>query len=474
MFQIQEPGKKFENKTAYMAIKRALKSKYIISLIIFLSIVFFNLGLFISGTNLNPIKSDGVGYYVYLPSIFINQEIDFKKSMQSIVSNEYYYKNLPNDGEWMGIDKLDGGKIINKYPIGVSIMESPFFLTTDAFLKIFHEERDGFNKYYQLSVILSSSFYATLGLIFIFLLLSEMGISKKISIITEAVLVFGTSLLHYFTYDLSFSHIYSFFAIAGALYFLLKILKTNLNKYYLLFGIFSSLIIVTRTMNILFVIILLIVIFTVKKLYLLNYLRKNLKPLLLMFLGLAIFVLPQMIIWYMQSGKFLITSYPGEFFDFSQSHFFEVLFSIRKGLFVWSPLLLLSIPGWIYAARINFTNRILAIFLFLFIVIIGLIFGYWWTWSFGGSFGHRAFVDFYPIFGVGIAFTFNKIFKLSKKAKIIIALLILTLIIINLILMYGYWKAIVPGDMRNGQDVTIFAKYIIDTLKSIYHQIIYK
>jgi hypothetical protein len=45
----------------------------------------------------------------------------------------------------------------------------------------------------------------------------------------------------------------------------------------------------------------------------------------------------QLILWNYQTGSFFIWPYKGEGFDFLNPHIYGVLFSFRKGLFIYTP-----------------------------------------------------------------------------------------------------------------------------------------
>ena len=72
----------------------------------------------------------------------------------------------------------------------------------------------------------------------------------------------------------------------------------------------------------------------------------------------------------------------------------------------------------------------------------------WHDWSFGASFGHRAFIDIYPALGLFLAAFFEKAWKNNLFKKI--ALFLLTIfIMINLTNMFKYWQRILPHDQTS-------------------------
>ena len=60
----------------------------------------------------------------------------------------------------------------------------------------------------------------------------------------------------------------------------------------------------------------------------------------------TIVILPQLAMYRHATGQWLASPYgPDEWFDFSSPKILEVLFSTQKGLFFWSPLLLLFVAA---------------------------------------------------------------------------------------------------------------------------------
>ena len=114
--------------------------------------------------------------------------------------------------------------------------------------------------------------------------------------------------------------------------------------------------------------------------------------------GIALLVFfPQLLVWRYGAGRWLLNGYAslGGHFDFSSPAILSVLFSLKKGLFFWSPILLLCLPGfWKLArspARDLFAGGTAYLLLNVYVVSC------WWCWWYGMSFGHRAFVESFAV-----------------------------------------------------------------------------
>ncbi len=97
-------------------------------LILFLVItLFFGLILFWQLKSLKAkevIRSDGIGYYIYLPSIFIHNDLSLEWTIP--LRQGQGFQNI--EKELYGVRYLDKEEtFFNKYPIGISLLWFPFF-----------------------------------------------------------------------------------------------------------------------------------------------------------------------------------------------------------------------------------------------------------------------------------------------------------------------------------------------------------
>ena len=386
------------------------------------------------------IRSDGYGYYAYLTSIFIDGNFSFKTAIEMAP----YGHTM----DAIGLHTLDStGKILNKYTVGVAILELPFFIIAHLYSFIFGFDMLGYSEPYQYSIAISSVFYALLGNLFLYrtlLLFSD----KTIALITMTSVVLATSLYHYSTYDASFSHIYSYFLVSVFVYNVFTIDFRSSNLKFLFLGVILGLIIITRVPNIIVGFLL----FYILSKYISKHKSKNdkfccyqnmIKKLFVLMLGTFIVVSLQLLYWHHVSGQIFVNSYVGESFNFLSPEILNYLFSIRKGLFFWSPILLLSIIGLV-ALCTQRRECLLTWLLGGVFLLHTYIASSWWSWYFGGSFGNRVIVDILPILGIPLAICLN---LLKEKLSItIVALIILFFVFLNINFMYSYWKGYIPLD----------------------------
>lgn len=115
----------------------------IAALAFLLTAVFYGIDFF----PFQPTHSDGNGYYMYLPAFFVYHD-----------PGMHFLDRLTEDisGFSGTFFPMDTGQVVDKYTMGVAILQLPFFLAADILTKIFQPgAADGFSALYQLGNIAS-------------------------------------------------------------------------------------------------------------------------------------------------------------------------------------------------------------------------------------------------------------------------------------------------------------------------------
>lgn len=394
---------------------------------LFIFLYVFVLNVYI-GKQETTINADGIGYYEYLPSLFIHQ--DMNRHSISFDAENKQYKRIKELG--MYVDYED--KKINKYPCGTALLQLPFFTYTYLTTDLDNNLTDGYQKPFQKMVFLSCIFYLFLGLIFLRNLLTLFEIKEGIITFIQLLIVLGTGVTHYANMDASFSHIYSFFAVNAFLYFTKSYFKHHNFKHFLWACAFFGLIMLLRQINIL---VLCFVPFIVGSFEILKegFIRlfQNWKTLLIgiSITGALFFI--QSILWYLQVGKFFVYSYQGEGFNFLSPQAYKQLFSYEKGLFVYTPVLMFTMIGplWLFVKKQYYLSITWLFFFFVLVYILSS----WSCWNYGCSFGLRAYVDFYTVFFIPFALMLNTHWN---AWRIVVSLLCILAIPVNVIQTYQY------------------------------------
>jgi hypothetical protein len=366
------------------------------------------------------IDSDGKGYYLYLPSIFIYN------NLASLTPDERYVFQTESGG-------------VNKYFAGTAVAMLPFFGGGYISAMIGHKALNGYSPPFQRAISIAALFYLFTGLYFLSELLLMYRIRTEIVCITLVAIVFGTNLLMYAVYHPSFSHIYSFCFVAMFLYFCKRFFADPRLKELIWISFALGMIVLIRPTNGL---IILTIPFlagsweTLKKALRKMFGYKLIIP-LTVFCGI---ISIQMILWHIQTGHYFLHSYKNEGFYFSRPEIFNTLFSFRKGFFVYTPLALLSLCGIIVSAkRSKFQMYSLLIFFTLLIYITAS----WWNWYYGPSFGQRPFIEFYSLNALLLAILFTSLNNIRQKR----AFYIITglFVFLNLVQSFQYTKNIISG-----------------------------
>lgn len=400
--------------------------------------------------NAPKVYSDGFGYFAYLPALIYR---DFSFSFIEA-------------GKWDHTLKLieASGALVNKYPVGVAILESPFFFAAHVISLL----RDaltgsvtatGYSNLYQYMILVGGVCYWVFGTVLLYLLLARyLGFSRKVSLLSCIIITYGTNLFHYASYDACFSHVYSYFLFSAFLYYLCWYEERDAegrNRIWqtCIFGFLAGLIFMCRNTNILFV--LTYVFYGVTNWKTLKArVVKILKPARAVPIVLTgcVTIFPQLLYWHTATGHWFLYSYgSNESFYWLSPQLGNFLFSVRKGLFFWSPVLLLALLGMIIAYKKR--DKLYTGLMIFFIVII-YVSSTWWMWFYGGSFGQRVVVDFMCLFAVFIAVILHRLeewkgqgggcgYKLAAGA---VYGYCTVCIVWNLICMTAYWYRVLPPD----------------------------
>src|SRR5262249_20323580 len=111
---------------------------------------------------------------------------------------------------------------------------------------------------------------------------------------------------------------------------------------------------------------------------------------------------PQLAYWHHQTGHFVADTYPGEHFYWGSPELLNFLFSVRKGLFFWSPMLLAAAVGIPLLTR---QDDVLGGSVAAILVLHIYLCASWYAWWSGGSFGSRRVVNVLPFYALALSYT---------------------------------------------------------------------
>lgn len=396
-----------------------------------------------------PIRSDGYSYYVYLPAWFIYGDTSLSAVARDCCGGEFPAHTAiirwPATRRW-----------VNAHPIGVALLQAPFFAAGHALTRWSNLSADGFTLYYQHAAGLAGVFWAIAGLFGLRALLRR-HFSDAVVTATLLVVLFGTGLYHYATYDSSYSHVYSFCLLAWFLLLTERWWDTATAGRSIAVGVVAGLIVLTRHTNAL-----LLLMFAAYGVTSAADARARAAALAVRWRELAtiaaaglLTIAPQLAIYEKATGRMLVSSYGELTFDFASPHLWGVLFSVQKGLFFWSPLLLAGVAGYFVRHR---AARAYALGAAVVFAGDAYLIASWWDWQFGASYGHRGFVDLLPLFAVGLAAVIDWLSR-STPRRAVAVLVFGAGVFLSMFQMLQYWNRVLPmSDMTWDQYRSIFLR----------------
>lgn len=356
--------------------------------------------------------ADKAGYYSYLP-FFIIYGGHAQALPDSTVEKTGFGFSIENE------------KLISKYPIGVAMLQAPFFgmAWVAHQIKPWNGPFYGFEGRFTDFMVLSATFYTSLGLWLLFESLKIMTGRAGLAAVVTAVILLCSSLYYYTIIEGMMSHAYSFFLFSGLIYVWLRVLiSAQPNKLCLaILAFFISMIVLVRPFNLLMIPFFMWAVVWLHQVPL-HIAWGKLKMLIFWLLPLGlILAFPQLLYFKYAFGTWLTDAYRGETFRFTSPQIIPMYTSISYGLFVYVPLFAL-----LFASTFVMTLRDKARFwpLAAFIIIFSYILSSWHSWSFGCGFGIRPFVEWLPLLAISFAFWLKEIKSTRRRALLFLMLLI--------------------------------------------------
>ena len=391
----------------------------------------------VSKEHSNFVASDGKGYYGYLPAVFVYKDpaFNFIKQYEANYYGPESYFDFRNN--------TDEGKIVNKYFSGLAILWAPFFLMAHLLAFLLHLPADGYSLVYQLSVPVAMGFYLYLGLKALFKLLLSFNVAVLPAFLTICFTLLATNLLYYVVLECSMTHAYSFSLICIFAYCLFQICNGKHPKW-ILFGIVTlGLIVAIRPVNLM--VIGLLPVMAGSKERLILFFRRTFANYKYLLSGILLATVPfiiQMSLWHWQTGHWIVYAYKDENFIWNRPAIYQVLFSYRKGWFLYTPFALIGVLGLVYWLKKDAFRGISAL---IQLILILYVVSCWWSWGYGMGFGHRAMIDFLILPALGFH-TLICADKILRRLAITLSIVCLT---INVIQTYQYKRYILLWDGMN-------------------------
>jgi hypothetical protein len=413
-----------------------------------LALAFFGLALAgtLFGEEFNFIFADGRAYYVYLPSAVIDHDLDFTNEVRDHMQIGFRPLSLRS--------RTTTGLVKNKYPIGFALALLPAFLLAHGLALSLHAltgspfvAPDGFSVPYQCLCLAMILAYAVATMAIADRWLTErLGVDGRSAAAAVCAFWIGTHYSYYSFREAFMVHVVSAFwasaVVAVALAARERLATGEVRKRDLLTLAFAlSMAVECRPSNLFVFPILVDLALEARRRGLLGRVARSLPAAVP---GLFPFAL-QILVWRIMTGKDLVDTYPNEGFrNWAHPYLLQTLFSSNRGLFFWSPLLLLSAWGILGRLRQGGWSDPLLRGLALSFFVLWYANSSWYAWWFGEAFGARAFLEISVLFVLGLGCAFERTRLAPRRARVGVATFTALAIAFNWALMLAFTLRIVP------------------------------
>jgi hypothetical protein len=387
------------------------------------------------------VVGDAVHYFVYLRSLVFDGDLHFR--------NEYirlYGLTLPPPPgtEWV-FAPLPTGYTRNVMPIGTALVWMPLYLVATAVAWALHglglaQTPDGYSRALQASTAFSGILAATGGAWCSFRAARRLVDAESAIWATLAVWL-GSSAIYYSLVSPTYSHACSMLATSLVVLAWVETRERRSAWQPVLVGSLVGFAALVRVQDVVFLA-LPLADELADALNGAGWRRAAWRAGTAASAAFAAFA-PQMLAWSTLYGTALLVPQGSGFMRWSEPHLVEVLFSSFRGLFTWTPVLLLAVAGLAPLARRH--RRVAVAFAAVLALswYVNAVVSDWWA---GEAFGARRFLSCFPIFVAGMASTLERWRQAAVRRLAIVALLVVT----NGLLLFQYqlflkgWRDIAP------------------------------
>ncbi len=340
---------------------------------------------------------DVSGYYLYLPAIFIYQDLEHLSFLPDILA-----RYQPSYAADQAFDHPGGGRIL-KYPAGMALLYLPAFGVGHLLARVGGYAADGFSYPYQLAVHWGSVWVALMGLwVLRRVLLRYMD--DRTTAGTLVLVALGTNFFNYATFDAAMPHAYGFLLTALVVDGTIRWQDRPDGWAAARLGGLIGLAALVRPTEVLTCLIPLCWGVTGWRsgLQRVQWLWRHRFRWWPAVVAAAAVGSLQLVYWKYAGGEWLVYSYQQQGFHFLHPHWEEVLFSYRKGWLVYTPLVLFMLAGgWPFreagrrpASECGERRPLRELWLPCAAYVGAGFWGVsaWEIWWYGGAFGQRALI----------------------------------------------------------------------------------
>ena len=336
------------------------------------------------------VDGDAIQYYAYLRSTVFDRDLDFE--------NDYtvLYGSSADASGWLR-ERTPAGRPRNMMSVGPAILWSPIYLLVVAMAALgaalgLPIVVDGYATPFPLAAGVAGVFYATFGA-YLCYRTCALRFSPRASFWAAILAWLASPALYYSLVSPTYSHAASIFTSALFVFVWLQSAGVRSTRRFVLLGAVAGLAMLVRWQS--------VILLALPAIELLLHDRRTLiRAGLLMGVTAGIVFIPQLLAWKAIYGQYFVVPQGSGFMRWTAPEVLSVLFSTRRGLFLWTPALALAAIGLVLLVRRDRVLGIGAIVVVALSVYINAAARDWWA---GEAFGARRFISETVFFALGFA-----------------------------------------------------------------------
>ncbi len=344
----------------------------------------------------NELSWDVFGYYLPLPATFVHHD----PMLNDIGWMKQVQEQYGTTATLYQVTQAPDGSPMYFFLLGMSMLYLPFFLLGHGLALATGAPADGFSLPYQYTLALGCLTYTLIGLVYLRRTLLQFFPDKLVAVLIVLV-GFGTNYFHFTTVkDLETAN----FLFCGMAVLVWNTIRWHAeHKRRNLLAIAASVALITLVKPSEIVCGLIPVLWGVHDKaswkQRLAVLRSHWTDVTMaMLLGLLV-LSPQLLYWKAKTGAFVFDSYknPGVGLDLFSPHIVPILFSLKKGWLVYTPIMVFALLGFVqlWRKRRDLFPAVLGYFLVTFYIIAS-----WSEWWYGASFSIRPMITSYVLLSI--------------------------------------------------------------------------
>lgn len=387
----------------------------------------------ISNVEKKEISWDVLGYYMYLPATFIHHD--------PLLKDISWLKEINQQQELTGtlyqVSTNDTGEPIYVFLFGMALFYLPFFFLGHSVAGFGGYEMNGFSMPYQYALVIGGIIYTIIGLIYLRKILRHF-FSEQIATIVILIVVFGTNYTHHLTLKNLETVNILFMLVSIIIWNTIKWHEKQKFKNLLIIGVSITLMFLVKPSE--------VFVFFIPLLWKVSsfetlkskaiLLLANIKSVLITIFVCGLLIVPQLIYWKISTGHFVYDSYknPGVGLDFFSPHIVEVLFSYRKGFFIYTPIMLFAVVGFYFLFK---NNKPLVLPILIYVGVSFYIISCWTYWYYGAAYSCRPIITSYPLLAICLGYFLVFIQQQKKAIQIFFSIAVIFFVFLN---QFQWWQ----------------------------------